>query len=72
MLSPNHPSSEIFKIILVFLLLESLIQFFFIYKSNYIAQLVIKDILKVRHKRGVLYFDNYSNIKIGIYKIGCL
>ena len=34
------------------------------YKCAKIRIIVIKDILKGRHNRGVLYFDNYSNIKI--------
>ncbi len=49
-------------IVLAFLLLESLIQFFFIYKSNHIAQLVIKDIrynlFQKILKFKVSYFDN--------------
>ena len=56
-------SFSIFMLIIFgFLLLESLIQFFFIYNSNYIAQLVIKDIrndlfAKVL-KFKISYFDN--------------
>ncbi len=49
-------------IVLAFLLLESLIQFFFIYKSNHIAQLVIKDIrynlFQKILKFKISYFDN--------------
>ena len=49
-------------IIFVFLLLESVIQFLFIYNSNYISQLVIKDIRNDLFKKilkfKISYFDN--------------
>ena len=49
-------------IIFLFLFLEAFIQFFFIYKSNFIAQLVIKDIRNDLFKKilnfKVAYFDN--------------
>ena len=49
-------------IIFLFLFLEAFIQFFFIYKSNFIAQLVIKDIRNDLFNKilnfKVAYFDN--------------
>jgi len=54
--------SSFMLIIFGFLVLESLIQFYFIYKSNYIAQLVIKDVRNDLFEKilkfKISYFDN--------------
>ncbi|MEC8537694.1 MAG: ABC transporter ATP-binding protein [Bacteroidota bacterium] len=54
--------SSFMLIIFLFLFLEAFIQFFFIYKSNFIAQLVIKDIRNDLFNKilnfKVAYFDN--------------
>ena len=54
--------SSFMLIIFGFLVLESLIQFYFIYKSNYLAQLVIKDVRNDLFEKilkfKMSYFDN--------------
>ena len=58
----NFSFSLFMLIIFIFLLIESVFQFFFLYKSNHISQLVIKDIRSDLFKKilsfKISYFDN--------------